>query len=136
MIIQHLIKQSPSLCRPIMLKQHLQQNIASGRDHLKLPIKQRLVGIHSLLMLAPTEKPIHKGGIHNPIIHQAAFLKLIKELISLVQIPQIQEAGDQVVINQGIGTVAFVQHFSQKINGLADPTGIDQPFGQVPVGDR
>ncbi|PON79875.1 hypothetical protein TorRG33x02_234940, partial [Trema orientale] len=119
-----------------MLKQHLQQNIASRRNHPELLIEQRLVGLHGLLLPPSVEKPIHKRRIHNPIIHQTPLLKLVEKLIGLLQILQIEKPRNQIVENQRIRAMAFVQHFPQEINGFPNPAGVDQPLRQVPEGNR
>lgn len=91
-IVEHMIKQGPSLSFPGMLEQTLQQNIASGRGHPKLALQQGPVGLHGFLIPTLFEEPFHESGIHNPVIHQAALLKLVEELICLLQILQFEKA--------------------------------------------
>ncbi|BAT97202.1 hypothetical protein VIGAN_09058000, partial [Vigna angularis var. angularis] len=94
-IVEHMIKQGPSLSFPGMLEQTLQQNVASGRGHPKLALQQGPVGpvgLHGFLIPTLFEEPFHESGIHNPVIHQAALLKLVEELIGLLQILQFDKA--------------------------------------------
>lgn len=134
-IVQHLIKQSPSLSFPAMLEQHLQQNITSGRGHPKLALQQGLVGLHGLLIPTFIEEPFHKCGIHDSIIDEATLLKLIEELIGLVQIVQFEKPRNEIVINKGIGAVALGEHLAQEVDGFGNATSMDQTLGEMAIGD-
>lgn len=134
-IVEHIIKQGPSLSFPGMLEQTLQQNVASGRGHSKLALQQGLVGLHGLLIPSLFEEPFHESGIHNPVIHQAPLLKLVEELIGLLQILQFEKAGNEVVVDEGIGAMALGEHLAQEVHGFGNPTGLDQTFGEMAIGD-
>lgn len=134
-VVQHLVKHGPSLGLPPMLQQDLYEDVASGRNHPKLPIEQRLIRLHSLLLSALIEEPVHERSAHNSIIDQTPLFKLIEQLVRLVQISQVEKTGNQIVINQRISSMTLSQHLAQKIDRIPHPAGIDEPLGEMPISD-
>jgi len=134
-IVQHVIKKRPSLRGLGMVKQGLQQDIAGGRGHPKLAVQQGPVGVHGILVPALAEEPFHKSGIDNAIIDEATLLELVEEFDGLVEIVQMEKARNEIVVNEGISTVALREHLAQEVQGFRNALRMDQTFGEMAIGD-
>ena len=117
-IVQHEMKKRPGLVRLGMLEQDLQKDIAGSRGHPKLAVQQGPVGVHGLLIPALAEEPFHESGIDNAIIDEATLLKLLEEFDGLVEIVQMEEAGNEIVVNERVSAVALSEHLAQEVKGF------------------
>ncbi|RYR72049.1 hypothetical protein Ahy_A02g006241 isoform E [Arachis hypogaea] len=51
-------------------------------------------------------------------------------------IPQVKETRNQIIVHQRVGTVAFSQHLTQEIDGLANAAGVDETLSEMAIGHR
>lgn len=118
-----------------MAEEDLKEDVAGGGGHPELAVHEGPVGVHGLPVPALPEEPLHVSGVDDPIVHQTPLLQLVEQLVGPLQVAQLQEAGDEVVVDEGVGAVALAQHLPQEVHGLVDAAGGDEALREVAVRD-
>lgn len=73
--------------------------------------------------------------MHDAIVDQAPPLELLKELECLVPVIFLDVTGDEIIVYEGVGALAAVEHLAQEIEGVLDAARGDEALGEVAVGD-
>jgi hypothetical protein len=98
-VVDHGLPEVVRLRALAVFKEGLEQHVAGGGRHLEVPVEQRPVVLHGLLVHVFVPVALHEASVHDAVVDGGLLAELVKELEGLVPVVEADVSVDEVLVD-------------------------------------